>query len=234
MSTPGLRIFKDFQRPDPELIQAFRDIPVANISDCMGRLFCLHSSIKPRGKCKKICGPALTVKADMADNLLFNKAIALAQPGDVIVVNDSGDLTHSVCGDIMYQFAHYKKLGGFVVDGCVRDTQYLEEEDFPVYSRGVTPRGPYKNGYGEINTDIACAAQVVHPGDIIVGDEDGVVVIRPQDARELLKKVKGVIKREAEFDVLIREGKWEASPGFTMIDNNIAKCGFEIYERQEE
>ncbi|MBS6643116.1 MAG: RraA family protein [Clostridiaceae bacterium] len=233
MSTPGLRIYEDFKRPDPELVEAFRNIPVANISDCMGRLFCLHSSIKPQGKCRKICGPALTVKSAMADNLLFNKAIALAKPGDVIVVNDSGDLTHSVCGDIMYQFAEYKKIGGFIVDGCVRDIQYLEEHDFPVYSRGVTPRGPYKNGFGEINTDIACADQVIHPGDIIVGDEDGVVVIRPEDAKELLEKAKAVVEREAKFDELIREGEWESSPGFKMIDNNIEKCGFEVYGKQE-
>lgn len=228
MSTPGLRIYKDFERPDRELVEAFRDIPVTNISDCMGRLFCMHSSIKPAGKCKKILGTALTVKGAIADNLLFNYAISLAQPGDVIVVNACGDLNHSVCGDLMYQFAVSRKVAGFVVDGCCRDVDYLNTHDFPVYARGVTPRGPYKNGFGEINTYIACGDQVVRPGDIIIGDEDGVLVVRPEDAEELLKKAQGVVEREAKFDEIIHAGEWENSPGFEMIKKNIEKCGFEI------
>lgn len=229
MSTPGLRIYREFERPDEELIDGFRGIPVANISDCMGRLFCMHSSIKPRGKAQQLIGPALTVKGAIADNLLFNYAISLARPGDVIVVNACGDLNHSVCGDLMYQYAMAKGVAGFVVDGCVRDVDFLLTHEFAVYSRGVTPRGPYKNGYGEINTPIACGDQVVCPGDIITADLDGVLVIRKEDALELLTKARAVVEREAAFDKIIADGEWENSKGFAMIQNNVEKCGFEIY-----
>lgn len=229
MSTAGLRIFTDFERPDKELIEAFRGIPVANISDCMGRLFVMASQIKPMGEKQTLLGPAFTVKAAIGDNLLFNKAIALAKPGDVIVVDAIGDMNQSVCGDLMYQFAMKKGIAGFVVDGVVRDVAFLRDHDFAVYARGVTPRGPYKNGYGEINTDISCGNQVVHPGDIITADEDGVLVIRPADAPELLKKALAVVEREKEFDKIIADGMWEQSKGFEMIENQVAKCGFEIY-----
>lgn len=230
MSTVGLRIFSNFKRPDPELIEGFRDIPVANISDCMGRLFVMNSQIQAIGRKQTLVGTAFTVKAAIGDNLLFNKAISLAKPGDVIVVDALGDINQSVCGDIMYQFAMSKGIAGFVVDGAVRDVRFLREHDFPVYARAVTPRGPYKNGYGEINTDVSCGNQVVHPGDIIVADEDGVLVIRPEDAPELLKKAKATAEREMNFDRIIAEGKWEQSPGFEMIEKKVAECGFEIYE----
>lgn len=229
MSSVGLRIFSDFKRPDPELVDSFRGIPVANISDCMGRLFAMTSQIQAMGRKQTMLGTALTVKAAIGDNLLFNKAIALAKPGDVIVVDSLGDMNQSVCGDLMYQFAMKKGIAGFVVDGVVRDVKFLREHDFPVYARGVTPRGPYKNGFGEINTDIACGNQVVHPGDIITADEDGVLVIRPADALVLLEKAKAVVEREAGFDKIIAEGKWEQSEGFKMIENQVVKCGFEIY-----
>lgn len=226
MSDVGLRIYKTVNRPPRELVEGFRGIPVSNISDCMGRLFCLHSGIKPMGKCKSFAGTAFTVKAPIADNLLFNKAIAMAQSGDVIVVNACGDMNHSVCGDLMYQYAVSRGIAGFVVDGCVRDVAYLGETDFPVYARGVTPRGPYKNGFGEINADIACGDQVVHPGDILVGDEDGVVVVRPDDAAELLNEARGVVEREAGFDTAIRAGKWEESSAFLGLAKIIEQRGF--------
>jgi len=228
MSKVGLRIYTTFVRPDKELIEGFRGIPASNISDCMGRLFCLHSAIKPMGKARQILGTALTVKGALADNLLFNKAISLAQPGDVIVVNDCGNLNHSVCGDLMYQYAITKGVAGFVVDGCVRDTAFLANSEFPVYARGATPRGPYKNGFGEINVDIACGDQVVHPGDIIVGDEDGIVVIRPDDAAYLITEAKKVVEMELGFDQAIQDGKWEESPGFQMINKLVEQKGFEI------
>jgi len=229
MSKVGQRIYTKIQRPPKELIEGFRGIPASNVSDCMGRLFCLHSGIAPIGKGRQLLGSALTVKCAIADNLLFNKAIALAQPGDVIVVDACGDLNHSVCGDLMYQYAVSKGVAGFVVDGCVRDISYLQENDFPVYARGATPRGPYKNGFGEINVDIACGNQVVHPGDILIGDEDGIVVVRPDDAPELLEEARTVVVREASFDEAIRAGKWEEGPGYQMIEKTLEQRGFAYY-----
>ena len=109
----------------------------------------------------------------------------MAQPGDIIVVDGGSGCNRSVAGEIMMRFAQEKGLAGVVVDGCLRDLDGLETLTMPVYAKGITPQGPFKNGPGEINVPVACGGQVVFPGDILVGDRDGIVVIRPQDAREI-------------------------------------------------
>lgn len=218
----GKRIYMDFQRPDPSLIERFRDIPVANLSDCMNRLFVMRSRIHPIGAGKKMLGTAFTVKAAPADNLLFNKAIGMARSGDVIVVDDCGNLDRSICGDIMYRMAEARGIAGFVVDGCVRDIDHLATTDFPVFAAGVTPKGPYKNGPGEINTYISCGGQVVRPGDIIVGDEDGVLVIRPEDAEMILDSVQKLMEGEIELGEEIKDPNWKDD----FIDNLVVEKGF--------
>ena len=230
MSDVGKRICTNIQRPNISIVEKFRGIPVANISDSMNRLFCMHSGIKPMGQGKRLLGTAFTVKAPQGDNLLFNKALSLALPGDVIVVDACGDLNQSVCGDIMFQYAEKKGIAGFIIDGCIRDVDYLQNRDFPVYARGVTPRGPYKIGVGEINSDISCGNQVVHPGDILVGDSDGVVVIRPADAEKIYQDVLAVIEREATCDRIIAEGQWEESPAFQVFENLLKNSGYNIFD----
>ncbi len=229
MKNPGMRIIRDFERPSKESIERFREIPAANISDASSRLFAMHAGIKPLGKKKKLIGPALTVKSSMADNFIFHKALTLAKPGDIMVVNACGDTNHSVCGDVMFRYAQKMGVAGFVVDGCIRDADYLQENDFPVFALGTTPRGPYKNPVGEINTDIACAGQVIHPGDLIVGDEDGVVVVRQEDMDVIYEKVMAVRKKEALMSEIIESGEWEEkSPIYLYVQEQIEKLAFEI------
>lgn len=183
--TSGNRIIKNIQRPDKALVEKFRGIPSSNIGDMMYRLSSMTGSMKlyTAGVC--MLGTALTVKAPEGDNLLMHMAIEMAQPGDIIVVDGAGCMTRSLCGEMMYNQAIGKGIVGFVIDGCVRDTDSLDSLGFPVYAKGVTPQGPWKNGPGEINTPICCGGQVVFPGDILVGDKDGVVVIHPEDAEEI-------------------------------------------------
>lgn len=231
MQNPGMRIRKSFERPDTAITSLFKDVPAANIADVTARLFAMDARISPMGKARRILGPALTVKSSMADNFIFHKALSLAQKGDIIVVNACGDTNHSVCGDVMYRYAISRGVAGFVVDGCIRDLDFLLEHDFPVYAIGATPRGPYKNPVGEINTDIACGGQVIHPGDIIVGDEDGIVVIRKEDALTIYEKLKVVKEKEDLMGELIEQGRWEQeSPILTMVNREIEKLGFEILD----
>lgn len=226
---PGMRIDMSFKRPAKEIVEQFYNVPTANISDVCGRLFGMDARLKPLGKCKKICGVALTVKAAIADNGMFHKAISMARPGDVIVVNACGDTNHSVCGDVMYRYAQTKQIAGFVVDGSVRDVDYLQEHDFPVYAIGMTPRGPYKHALGEINTDIACGGQVVHAGDLIVGDEDGLVVVRREDCEAVLEKLKAQFEKEALMTRLIESGTWDTdSPILKDLNSQFEKLHFEI------
>ena len=183
----GNRVFTQVPRPEQSVIDLFRGIPSSNINDEMNRLFCMHDYIKllNRTNAVQLLGTALTVKAPIGDNLFFHKALDLAQPGDVIVVDGGSGCNRSLAGEIMLRFAQMKGLAGVVVDGCLRDSDGIENLTMPVYAKGITPQGPFKFGPGEINVPIACGGQVVFPGDILVGDKDGIVVIRRQDAMEV-------------------------------------------------
>ena len=229
MKNPGMRIVTHIERVPHELVEKFKDAPAANVADCSGRLFAMNASIHPMGKGKKLCGTAVTVKSAIADNGMFHKAMSMAQPGDIMVVNACGDTNHSVCGDVMFRYAMSKHLGGMIIDGCVRDLDFLQNTDFPVFALGATPRGPYKNPVGEINTDIACGGQVIHPGDLVIGDEDGVVVVRKEDAETIWTKLQTTLKNEAHFTELLESGTWdEESPLLKKINAQIEELGFEI------
>lgn len=180
----GYRIYPDFQRPDPALVELFRGIPSSNIGDNTNRLNCMYQGIRPFNRLP-LLGVAFTVKAPMGDNLIIHRAMDLAKPGDVIVVDGQGALDRSLAGEIMITYAAGRGVAGFIFDGAIRDVDGIRDASIPVYAKGVTPQGPYKHGPGEINVPICCGGQVVFPGDILVGDEDGVVVVRPDYARAL-------------------------------------------------
>lgn len=187
MSNIGFKINTQITRPDKELIEQFREIPIACIADNMNRLFCMDKQIKAYGK-PSICGPAFTVMAPAGDNLMFHRAIDTAEAGDILVVAGVGDADRSFSGEMMLHMAKYRGLEGFVIDGYIRDAEGTAKSGFAVYARGVQANGPYKNGPGMINVPVSCGGQVVMPGDIIVGDHDGVVVIPAQYAQEVLEK----------------------------------------------
>ena len=195
MSNVGFRIFTKINRPGKELVKAFAGLPVANIADEMNRFGCVDARIKPLNN-TPLLGTAFTVKARNGDNLMFHKALDLAQPGDVIVVDGQGDLVNSLTGEIMMRQALKKGLAGIVVDGAVRDVEALRQMDMAIYAAGVTPKGPYKDGPGEINVPVCCGGVVVNPGDILVGDADGIVVISPGDAKLTAEKAKAKSEKE--------------------------------------
>lgn len=225
MSNTGLRVFGQINRPSVELMQAFAKFPVPNIADNMGRMFCAHPEIKPYNAAK-LLGPAFTVKAPPGDNLLFHKAIDMAQPGDIIVVDGQGQLTNSMCGEIMVRYAISRGIGGFVVDGSIRDTGALRELSFPVYARGVSPMGPYKNGPGEINVPISCGGAIVKPGFIVVGDEDGIVFIDPADAPEIIRKTQALNDNEVRTFEQIKHKTLDRS----WVDKTLKEKGCEFID----
>ena len=226
MSNAGFRIYTKIRRPARELVEEFRGLPVANIADEMNRLFCVDARIKPLNH-TPLLGTAFTVKAKVGDNLMFHKAIDMAQPGDVIVVDVQGDLTNSLTGEIMMRLAAKRGLAGVVVDGAVRDADALREMEFSVYAAGVTPKGPYKEGPGEINVPVSCGGVVVFPGDILVGDGDGIVVISPKDAPTVLEKAKKKLAQEQATFKAIEEGTLDRS---AYSDEAFIKKGCEILD----
>ena len=223
----GCRIRKDFKRPDKKLLEAFRGIPVANIDDCMGRLGALDAGIRPINH-SPLLGVAFTVKCPAGDNLMFHKALDLAKPGDVLVIAARGSMSRSLCGEIMSTYAKSRGIAGFIVDGCIRDYDELSAfTDFPVYARGVTPNGPYKNGPGEINFPVAIGEQVINPGDILFGDGDSVIVIRPEEAEALAKAGKAVQIKEHGQLADIKSGKGFPRP---FVDKILTEIGVEYVD----
>ena len=195
----GFRVFKEMKRPSKEVMEAFRGIPASNIGDQMGRIYCMNASIRSFNR-TPLLGPACTVKVPQGDNLMIHYALELAQPGDVLVIDGEGDLSHALLGEIMVTYARQKGIAGVVVNGCIRDSDALSRlTDFSVYAMGVTPQGPYKNGPGEINVPVCCGGIAVLPGDLIAGDPDGVVVIRREDAAELVELAQKKYRSEEEM-----------------------------------
>ncbi|MBS6643985.1 MAG: RraA family protein [Clostridiaceae bacterium] len=204
MST-GCKIITDYKRPNPELISRFKGMPVANIDDNMGRIAAVENSIVPIGK-GQLLGSAFTVRVPQGDNLMFHAAMDLAKPGDVIVIDAGGFTDRAIFGELMAAYCKKRGIKGIVCDGAIRDKDSLSQmEDFPVYARSVTPNGPYKNGPGEINVPVVIGGKAVNPGDIVVGDEDGVIIISPEEAAMLADRTLEVQNKEAEIMRLIEE-----------------------------
>ena len=181
---PGFRIRLDHPRPAATLIRKLARFDTPDISDLLNRLYSVDSGIRClTGPDHRLCGPVCTVKVFPGDNLMVHKALDVAQPGDVIVVDARGSTMNAVLGDIISTKARHRRIAGFIVDGLIRDLPGILELDFPVFARGTTPIGPLHRGPGEINYPIACGGTVVNPGDVVVADAAGIVVV-PQDIVE--------------------------------------------------
>ena len=151
----------------------------------------------------------------------------MAQPGDVIVLANKGSMSRALCGEIMSSYAKSRGLAGIIIDGCVRDSYTLSQMDFPVYAKGVTPNGPYKNGPGEMNFPVSFAGIIINPGDIIVGDSDGLIAIRPEHAKELAKIAKAYHKgEEKQMEGILQRGEWPRS----WVDAKLEEVGFEFVD----
>lgn len=189
----GNRVFLKRNLPDNYLVEEFSKLPAANVADCMGRLCGMNPSIRLMSNPSEtiMCGVALTVKARPGDNMMLHKAMNMSMPGDVIVVSNEGERSRAIMGEIMYNYMQgFKKIAGIVIDGPIRDIDVISKGHLPIYATGTNPAGPYKEGPGEVNVPIACGSITVNPGDIILGDKDGVIVIPRQDAAEILEKAK--------------------------------------------
>lgn len=191
-------------------LKKFAKFAVANISDVMNRTNGTVD-LRPFHKGGKILGRAFTVKTAPGDNLMVHKAIDMAAPGDIIVVDAGGLQRNAIIGEIMSTLAHSKKIGGFIIDGPIRDVDAIGKSTFPVFARSISHRGPYKEGPGEINVTVSIDGMVVQPGDIIVGDQDGLLAIRPEIAEELAKLVAAVEKKEKEILAKIAKGTLDRS-----------------------
>jgi regulator of RNase E activity RraA len=194
---PGFRIRDTWTRPEQQIIDGFRDIPTPNVGDAMNRMGIVGGGVRPVWEGARCVGPALTVWVRAGDNLMLHKAIAMAAPGDVIVVNGQGDTTRALFGELMGGTAADAGIAGLVFDAAVRDVAQLKEMGLPVFAAGVSPAGPFKNGPGEIGRAVACGGVVCRSGDVVVADGDGVAIVPREDAAAVLADARAVFESEA-------------------------------------
>lgn len=205
---PGFRIRDKIMRPESALIERFRAFPTPDISDMLNRLYTMHMSIHNLSNQTAIVGPACTVKVYPGDNLMVHKALDIAKPGDVIVVDAGSSSMNGIIGDLISTKAKHRGVAGFVIDGLIRDIPEVSESGLPVFARGVTPIGPLHRGPGEINFPVSCGGIVVNPGDIICGDENGVVVVRQDLAEDVVGRLQGQEKSLRKYEAAVRRGEF--------------------------
>lgn len=194
----------EVERVASDLIAAARALPSATLHEAAGKIGALPVQIKPVADSFAVCGPALTVHSPPGDNLWLHRALAIAEPGDVLVVNVSDAYDYGYWGEVMSTAARCRKLGGLVIDGCVRDLTLLREIGFPVFSRGLCIRGTGKDfgARGWLNAPLRIGDVVVHAGDLVVGDVDGVVVLPRESASRIIQDAH--LREENEQAILRR------------------------------
>jgi RraA family protein len=222
--TLGLRILKRKRAVDLALARQFLDIPVANVSDCMSRMTAGGPRLRPMYSGPRMAGPAVTVKTRPGDNLMIHKALQLLKPGDVLVVEGGGDLTNALIGEIMVGDAIRRQAGGIVIHGAIRDADELRTMSLPVFAAGVTHRGPYKDGPGEINVPIALDGMVIEPGDLMIGDGDGILCVPFGSVEAMLQAAKNKQAAEAKMIAGIADGSYDRS----WVDATLTRLGCEI------
>ncbi|NYZ13900.1 RraA family protein [Azospirillum sp. RWY-5-1] len=222
----GFRILKRRRQVGADLVSRFRGLPVANVSDSMARMTAGGPRLRPLHRGGGMAGVAVTVKTRPGDNLMIHKALDLAGPGDVVVVDGGGDLTNALIGELMVSYAQTRGIAGIVINGAIRDAGWIGAHDFPVYAAGVTHRGPYKDGPGEINVPIAIDGMVVEPGDLVIGDEDGVLCVPFAQAESVYAAADAKQRAEQQMMRAIEERRYDRR----WVDESLTRLGCEVEE----
>ena len=214
-------IRRTIDRVPASLVKAARAFQASILADVGGRRGALGGRIQPLTKRMKVAGPAVTVEVRPGDNLMIHAALQLAQPGDVIVVDGKGDLSCALTGALMAAHAQKVGIAGFVIDGAVRDTEECAQGSFPIFAAGANPNGPWKNAPGRINWPVSLAGTPVNPGDLVVGDADGVVIVPRETAAAIVAAAQAKVDAEAERMKAIARG--ETSQAW--VDDSLRSVG---------
>jgi regulator of RNase E activity RraA len=206
---PGFRIRMSFERLDAAFVQEFAEFDSPDISDQLNRLYALTSAIRcltSPDHC--VVGPACTVKVYPGDNLMVHKSLDIAKPGDIIVVDAGASPMNAALGSLISTKAQHRGVAAFIVDGFIRDLPEIVPLDFPVFARGTTPIGPLHRGPGEINYPICCGGVVVNPGDIVVADGFGVVIVPRENAPDILERLQAYQEKNREYFAGVKRGEF--------------------------
>ena len=222
--TLGFRILQRRRAVAVEDARRFLDIPVANVSDCMSRMSAggADLALLNSAPTTRMAGPALTVRTRPGDNLVIHKALTMIEPGDILVIDAGGDLTNAVMGEIMVTAGMARGLAGLVVHGAVRDAAFLRAGSLPVFARGITHRGPYRDGPGEVNVPVCIGGMVISPGDLVLGDADGVLAIPINDVEDVFE---AALKR-SDFEAAALQKIASGQRDDSWIDTQLAARGY--------
>lgn len=203
----GFRVVQDFPRPGLDILDAFQQCPTTDLASIVGRLFTMSTAIRPLYRpIRRVAGTALTVKVPPGDSLMVHAALDYLKEGDVLVVDAGGDEEYCLGGGLMCAIAQRRGARGFVLDGVYRDADEMRSIDFPAFGRGLFPRPAQKVGPGEINTTVQCGGVIVNPGDIVVADGEGAVVVPAAYAQVVLAASQALHEKDA--------GRWRDVPGW--------------------
>ena len=198
-----VHVYTRVTRPDRKLVEAFKDLGAATVYEAAGRRGSVDPRIKPLSRGIRLLGPAITVECHPKDNLMLHKALQIAQKGDVLVASTQGYVEAGYWGGLMSGSAVARQLGGLVIDGCVRDSAEVIELGFPVFCRGTCIRGTVKGTLGRVNHPIIFGEVIVNPGDLVLGDDDGLVIVARAEIEAVLKasreRVDKEVKKAAEL-----------------------------------
>lgn len=180
-------VYRKIRRPDPEVMKLLGELGAATVHEAQGRVGLMKPYLRPIYASAKVGGPAVTVSCTPGDNLMIHAAVEVCQAGDVLVVTTTADSTDGMFGELLASSLRARGVAGLIIDAGVRDVADLTAMDFPVWSRAVSAQGTVKATGGWVNIPVVCAGALVNPGDVIVGDVDGVVVVPYEDAAEVAK-----------------------------------------------
>jgi len=218
-------IRRQIDRPRADVVAKCGRIPTTILSDMMNRSRAMAAEIKPVKTSVRVAGPAVTVECMVGDNIMSHHAIYLAEPGDILVIDGRGHLDTSIWGGIQTLAAEKQGIVAVVVDGSIRDVEETRQADCAVFCRGVSPVGPHKGWGGSINEPIQCGGVSVSPGDIVVGDDDGVVVVPAADAERIIEK--SLKRMEEESDWVKRVENGESTVSILGFDEKLKQLGVE-------
>jgi regulator of RNase E activity RraA len=202
----GWQIVSDVPRAPDELVARFRGLGTGPVCDALGRFAAMDYQIKSLDPGMQMVGSALTLWTRPCDNIVIYRALEMAQAGDVLVIVTNGHTTNSTWGELTSLIGRERGLAGVVTDGVVRDSREIVEIGVPVFARGLTPNSPLKDGPGQVNVPVTCGGAIVRPGDILVGDADGVVVVPLEQAEVALERVSAILAKEAAIRAEIEAG----------------------------
>jgi 4-hydroxy-4-methyl-2-oxoglutarate aldolase len=201
------RIVRTIARPDAEAVRALGELGVATVHEAQGRTGLMLPYMRPIYPAAKIAAPAVTVSCQAGDNLMIHGSVEVCKPGDVLVVTTTSESTDGMFGELLATSLRAHGVLGLVIDAGVRDVADLTTMEFPVWSKAISSQGTVKASAGSVNVAVVCAGVIVHPGDVIIGDVDGVVVVPRERAAEVARLGRQRVEKEEQNRQRLRAGE---------------------------